>query len=346
MKIACTYFLILAVFCGCSNFGNKTVNLTFIVDIDHPYYKRWNYKHDILDNARAVIEKRLHSYDIDQPKVQLSNKNDARISIEVATKYTAEELAGLLVQPGFLQIVETYGNEDFFPILQRANDTLAKTLRRAIKPVAANTGPRENFDSTSLKGYLKNSKTNSDGSFVSEHPLFEVLTPFCNADNSLISTPVVGRIFIRDTAKLGAYLKTDAVKAILPADVRFLFQAEKGDSVLMVYALKQPNARIAPFDGRYISGAKQGTNKISKKPTITVEMNEAGIRKWTALTGNNINHFLAIIFDGDVLAAPRVLQEITGNYTEISCPFSVEQTKALVAQVNSGNLPAPMKLAP
>jgi preprotein translocase subunit SecD len=57
------------------------------------------------------------------------------------------------------------------------------------------------------------------------------------------------------------------------------------------------------------------------------------------------DQLLAIVVDGEVKSAPRVLEEIPDGLAEITGRFTLDEVKSLVAVLNSGQVPLRLRPA-
>ena len=67
---------------------------------------------------------------------------------------------------------------------------------------------------------------------------------------------------------------------------------------------------------------------------INLTFNEAGAKKFAEVTRQNVQKQLAILIDGKICQAPRILSEITHGTATISGDFSKDEVKDLVKKLN------------
>lgn len=85
----------------------------------------------------------------------------------------------------------------------------------------------------------------------------------------------------------------------------------------------------------------------NNKPRVDMEFNDEGADVFAALTKKladqaditGEDQLLAIVLDGEVESAPRVLEEIRGGRAEITGNFSMDEAKNLVLVLKTGALP-------
>lgn len=85
-------------------------------------------------------------------------------------------------------------------------------------------------------------------------------------------------------------------------------------------------------------------NQSTGAPEISIEFNTEGAKKFSEVTGRNINQPLAIYLDEQLISAPTVNQQITEGRGVITGQFEVKEAKDLAIQLNAGSLPVPIKL--
>lgn len=85
-------------------------------------------------------------------------------------------------------------------------------------------------------------------------------------------------------------------------------------------------------------------DQTSGKPTVLIQFNEEGARKFEELTERNIGKPLPILLDEEIVSAPVVQEKIAGGSAQISGEFSLQEAKNLSIQLNAGALPASVTL--
>ncbi len=80
------------------------------------------------------------------------------------------------------------------------------------------------------------------------------------------------------------------------------------------------------------------------QPTVQLLFTNDGAKKFETLTRKNIGRQLAIFLDNEMLMAPTVQSVISGGQAVITGQFTTNQTKQLSILLNSGALPAPVKV--
>lgn len=100
--------------------------------------------------------------------------------------------------------------------------------------------------------------------------------------------------------------------------------------------------RIA-MAGEHIRDAHMAFNPDTNEPVVTFELDDKGARLFGGMTRDNIGRALAIVLDGEVIAAPVIRSAIFAN-GEISGGFTTKEASNLALLLRAGALPAPLNL--
>jgi preprotein translocase subunit SecD len=155
------------------------------------------------------------------------------------------------------------------------------------------------------------------------------------ADRIVIEVPG-----LQDTTKL---------KALLGATAKLTFQlvANPGDPPNEVETLpmQQGGGSITVQKRVMVAGedlidAQPGFDQRSGEPDVNFRFNLRGGQRFGQVTSENVERLFAIILDGKVISAPRILSPITGGSGQITGNFTVEQADDLAVLLRSGALPA------
>ena len=116
--------------------------------------------------------------------------------------------------------------------------------------------------------------------------------------------------------------------------------SDPSDEVLQLFAIKTSRGGNAPLTGEVITDARQDLDQ-SSRPSISMQMNSNGAKKWRRLTSQNINRRIAIVLDDYVYSAPNVQNEIPNGNSQITGDFTIEEAQDLANILKAGTLPAP-----
>jgi protein-export membrane protein SecD len=94
------------------------------------------------------------------------------------------------------------------------------------------------------------------------------------------------------------------------------------------------------LDGHEIDEASASVDAVTNEPVVNFSFNQKGTERFARVTSDNVGKFLAIILDGQVISAPRIMEPILGGSGQISGRFTIEDANSLVIVLRSGALPA------
>ncbi len=96
--------------------------------------------------------------------------------------------------------------------------------------------------------------------------------------------------------------------------------------------------------GQYLDHATLEFNPTTGTPTVGLQFDDEGSKKFEDITKNNIGKQVAIYLDGAPISTPMVNEAITGGRAVINGDFTPEEARQLVGRLNSGALPVPVTL--
>jgi len=116
------------------------------------------------------------------------------------------------------------------------------------------------------------------------------------------------------------------------------------DKEICLYALKTNTENGAVIAGSDIESVSCNQDQASKIQEINVTLKKNAVELWADVTKRNLNHAIAIVLDGKVLAAPVVRSEITGGKCIITGNYSETESRYIAALGNNGELPLSFKV--
>ena len=312
-----------------------------------------------IDNSYIVVRNRIDKFGVVQPNIQKLEGQEGRIMVEMPGIREPERVRKLLQGSANLEFWETYNSEEITPYLVQLDqaaageDTQADTT--AVKDTTAVAQQTAKTETAKPKFQIKKDGASAQTAAAKADAQAEQAKKLHPLLSMLQTTPqgalsIVGYAHVRDTAAIDKIIYSEAARRILPSDVKLLWSAKPTDgftakNIYELHALKvtQSNGR-APLEGDVITDARDEFNSVTGRPTVNMEMNSDGARRWAALTKANVGRAIAIVLDGAVYSAPRVNGEITGGSSEISGNFTIEDTKDLANTLKSGRMPAPARI--
>jgi preprotein translocase subunit SecD len=155
------------------------------------------------------------------------------------------------------------------------------------------------------------------------------------ADRILVEVPG-----LQDTTKL---------KELLGATAKLTFQlvSDPGDPPNEVETLpmQQGGGSITVQKRVMVAGedlvdAQPGFDQRGGEPDVNFRFNLRGGQRFGQVTSESVGRLFAIVLDGKVISAPRILSPITGGSGQITGNFTVEQADNLAVLLRAGALPA------
>ena len=310
-----------------------------------------------VDNSFNVVRNRIDKFGVVQPNIQKLEGQSGRIMVEMPGIKEPERVRKLLQGSANLEFWETYNSQEVTPLLAQLNQRYAAQGGEVVDSaaVAADTTAVDTAKAVAagdLAAKLAKKDNKAADSKAAElakkqNPLFSVFQP--TQGNTLA---VVGYANARDTAEINKIIYSDIAARIFPSELKLRWGAKaedfggqdtKGD-IFELYALKitEPSGR-APLEGDVITSAKDDFDQMGH-PSVSMQMNSDGARRWSQITKQNIGKAVAIVLDDAVYSAPRILTQIDGGNSQITGNFTIEDTKDLANTLNSGKMPAPTRI--
>ncbi|SHK58044.1 protein translocase subunit SecDF [Xylanibacter ruminicola] len=311
-----------------------------------------------VDNSFNVVRNRIDKFGVVQPNIQKLEGQSGRIMVEMPGIKEPERVRKLLQGSANLEFWETYNSQEVTPLLSQLNQRWAAQGGEVVEDSAAvdsvataavaDSAKATTGDLASKLAKKDNAKDNKAlEQAKKQNPLFSIFQP--TQGNSLA---VVGYANARDTAEINKIIYSELANRIFPAELKLRWGAQpedfggqntKGD-IFELYALKvtEPSGR-APLEGDVITSAKDDFDQMGH-PSVSMQMNSDGARRWSQITKQNIGKAVAIVLDDAVYSAPRILTQIDGGNSQITGNFTIEATKDLANTLNSGKMPAPTRI--
>lgn len=154
---------------------------------------------------------------------------------------------------------------------------------------------------------------------------------------------------IEDPEAAVATLKQTGLLEFVDTGTEFL---QPGTKILTDYRTPQASTEVTPTQKIYhtvLTGSDLKTARVefdpqTNQPVIAFEMNAEGAKVFAEHTAANVDRFLAIVLDGEVISCPRIQSAIPEGRGQITGQFTVAEAKALVLQLRYGALPIPLRV--
>lgn len=325
-------------------FGNRTLSEEVTFDMSDSKVKpiiEQKVDESIL-SAFEVLRKRIDKFGVTSPNIQRLG-NSGRILVELPGAKDVERVKKLLQSTAQLEFWDAYRGEQFLPFLAQANEALKPIVKEtAVDTTTAEVAIAE-VDSTKqaedkikeLTGVIDN-----DTTAVGENPILDLLRGYGSGG------PVVATFEAKDKDLIMSYLNMPQVRALLPADqryVKFAFGIQsEGSEFVDLYALVGNRDNVPELSGGVITDARQAYNQLNR-PSVSMQMNAKGAKIWEEMTGRAYTQQsqIAIVLDDIVYSAPGVTTgPISGGNSEISGSFTLNEAIDLANVLRAGKLPA------
>ena len=311
-----------------------------------------------VDNSFNVVRNRIDKFGVVQPNIQKLEGQSGRIMVEMPGIKEPERVRKLLQGSANLEFWETYNAPEVYSLFVQLNQKYAAfAAGEPIDSVAADTtavaeavadtakATTSDLAAKLAKKDAKNTDAKAKEEAKKQNPLFAVFQPINQG------LAIVGYANARDTAAVNKVIYSEVASTVFPAELKLRWGAKpedfggesKGD-IFALYALKitEPNGR-APLEGDVITNSKDDFDQMGH-PSVSMQMNSDGARRWSQITKQNIGRGVAIVLDDAVYSAPRILTQIDGGNSQITGNFTIEDTKDLANTLNSGKMPAPTRI--
>ncbi|MEZ4802225.1 MAG: protein translocase subunit SecDF [Gelidibacter sp.] len=285
-------------------------------------------------SAFEVLRKRIDKFGVTSPNIQRLG-NSGRILVELPGAKDVERIKKLLQSTAQLEFWDVYKGEEFGQFLGQANETLKSLVdTKPENEVAKDSTEEANDKIKELTG-----EVGTDSTDVAVSPLGNLLRGGPRG-------PVVATFEAKDADEVMAYLNKPQVRALLPAEKRYVKFAwgiqEKDSEFVDLYALIGNRDNTPELSGAVITDARQSYNQVGK-PSVSMQMNSKGAKIWEAMTGKAYaqQSQIAIVLDNIVYSAPGVTTgAISGGNSEISGSFTLNEAIDLANVLRAGKLPA------
>ncbi|MFM2387222.1 MAG: hypothetical protein RL660_1979 [Bacteroidota bacterium] len=298
-----------------------------------------------VNNTFQVLTKRIDKFGVAQPTISLDENKDI-ITVELAGVQNPQKVRDNLQAAARLEFWPTYSNHELQDVLAAIN----KTYRIILTGDSTGKSSKDSVGTSS-----KDSSKTKDAQieeYKKENPFIALLQggvpPEQNPKTGgYYNNSIVGTVAATDTAEFMRVVNLDAVKGILPKDLKFMFgiitdnkTKLRNKKFLAVHAIKKtPGREEAPLTGECVETTRSDY-AADGSPAVYMSMNPEGTNIWANMTGQNIDRQLAVALDGIVYSAPTSRGKIPNGSTEISGSFTQEETQDLANILKSGKLEA------
>ncbi|MFV0564873.1 MAG: protein translocase subunit SecDF [Flavobacteriaceae bacterium] len=290
-------------------------------------------------SAFEVLRKRIDEFGVTSPNIQRLGTS-GRILVELPGVKDVERATSLLQSTAQLEFWDAYRGEQFSGFLAQANEVLKDVVTPKTETPEVEPQDEENAQDSAIDDLLGDATTDST-QVATVNPIFDLVKGL-----GFQGGPVVAQFSIADKETVLNYLNMPQVRALLPAEMRYVKFAfskpEKNSEIVELYALAGNRDNTPELSGAVVTNASQQYGPTGK-PTVSMQMNAKGAKIWEEMTGKAYaqGSQIAIVLDNVVYSAPGVTTgAISGGSSEISGNFTLNEAIDLANVLRAGKLPA------
>ncbi|VAW27511.1 Protein translocase subunit SecD / Protein translocase subunit SecF [hydrothermal vent metagenome] len=308
---------------------------------------------DAMDRSFNILRTRIDRFGTSQPNIQRL-QGTGRIQVEIPGADNPARVRKLLQGAAKLEFFEVATPQESGNFLQAINAYLVAEQKANTQSVDLEQADAPAEEEKSLQGLLGDGADSSSVANADSANADAKLDSLYNSQVSPIFSLITsqeGLVYnVKDTFKINRIFKRADVKALVPRGFKFAWDVKAHDHDdltaephIELHILKVGRGGKAPLEGDVITDARQSLDQATR-PSVSMQMNASGAKKWRKLTAANIGERIAIVLDGYVYSAPNVNGEIPNGNSEISGNFSIEEAKDLANVLKAGTLPAPTRI--
>jgi protein-export membrane protein SecD len=315
---------------------------------------------DALDRALGVLRNRVDQFGVSEPVIQ--KQGDDRIIVEMpgfSDISRAKKLVGSTAQLEFKLVREA---EELGPAI----DALDRYMKKGVVTdslATDSTTVAEKVDSTvkdtsasakdlfgAVAKPVDSSSTDTAQLSDEEKEALKIQKEMENEKpfTSLLVKAGYDIAVPRKNVDRVKKILADATKAgVLSSAVEFAWSSEQegesGTEFRRIYLLKSK----PELTGSFLKDAKPSIDQSGMSAggsVVNMTLNDEGGRRFSKVTGANVDKRLAIVLDGQIFSAPVIKGKISGGRAEISGMASYEEARDLSVILRAGALPAPLEI--
>jgi hypothetical protein len=141
----------------------------------------------------------------------------------------------------------------------------------------------------------------------------------------------IGRCHQDNLEDFWNYVQTEGFRAKVQEDLIIVEGAEARNHVISLYAIKKSASKDVFPSGQDLEEVSFSLDGDEENYMLLFSFSESGVEKWASMTRLNKGRSIAILFNGKVISAPRVQEEIKDGKCAISGKFTESEIKELKA---------------
>ncbi len=280
-----------------------------------------------------VLKARVHAFaGTPEALIRIEHPTDNQTLLYIPGLNDKKALEPVFNNRGGLHFWETYNLEEMGAYLAKLDETLKEEQHSKQQPAAKSEVSKE----VSLQEMVDKSKQEQA---ANSSRLFSLIQPMIDQQGRPYGGAMIAIANPKDTARASRLLQSETAKALMPANVRWVWGSFPGkdQKVVVLYAIRIPPGGKATVDNDDIASAR-GLYEDGRAE-ISIKMTPAGATKWSRMTRLNTGKAIAIELNHYIYSAPNVNGTITGGASSITGNFSEKEMDELVKVLNSGSFP-------
>jgi len=141
----------------------------------------------------------------------------------------------------------------------------------------------------------------------------------------------IGRCHQDNLEDLWNYVQSEAFRAKVQEDLIIVEGAEARNQLISLYAIKKSASKDMFPSGRDLEEVSVSLDGDEENYMLLFSFSESGVEKWASMTRLNKGRDIAILFNGKVISAPRVQEEIKDGKCAISGKITESDIKEMKA---------------
>ncbi|MBT8336799.1 MAG: protein translocase subunit SecD [Gemmatimonadetes bacterium] len=309
-----------------------------------------------IDQAEQVLRTRIDEFGVEEPLIQKSGSE--RIIVELAGISDTDRARDIIQQAAFLEfkLVDIDGMSQAG--LARIDRALVSSLgvdsiRALGRDIEAPTGDllEEMFgsDSTDAAADSASADAAQDSAAATDEAEQETAEPELNLRpfSSLLragDSPGTYLVDEEDVPTARLFLSTPAAQAALPRNISLQWGNEPLGLAARTYRRLYVLVEEAFMSGEYLEDAQAQRDPQFNQAIVNFQFNRAGGRLFSRFTGANVNEYLAIVLDGEVMSAPIIRDRIGASGQIEMAGAPLEEARDLALVLRAGALTTPLRI--
>jgi SecD/SecF fusion protein len=300
---------------------------------------------DLQDRVLEIIRNRVDKIGVTEPQIQTSGTD--RIVVDLPGFTDIEQAKKLIGETAQLQFKLLPSPEETQSIISNIDSVLAatkaymtpeqkaKAMAEPAKKAEKDTTSDAILDMLNKEAPAESQPLAEEDEYFSDRPLSQYLDQSGGYGYAVPMT---------DYYEVDRLIHLPEVQAELPPDVEFAWATRKFYIAERAYQRLYLLKKRVEMSGEHLVNATPGFDQF-RRPIVSFELDSQGAKRFSALTGANIQKPLAIVLDDRVESAPEIRSRIRDKgQIELSGDASWDDARLLAVVLKAGALPAKVNI--